>query len=385
VFFQCPSSDQVRIFVRLITRRTLTSHLQVTYRSLTEVQIIANKRKLAGDSSRQRGLIFCTLLYVMHTFEQLSNLFAEKFKAQHFPSEPASLYSPNEYFLQLAGKRVRPALCLMGNELFDDINTDAWQVATAIELFHNFTLIHDDIMDKAPLRRGMPTVHEKFGESTALLAGDVMLVFAYDYLNRVNSSYLHRVIDVFNDMAKKVCEGQQLDMDFEKIPEVSFPEYLNMIELKTSVLIATSLKLGAILGGATTRNQDLLYDFGKKLGIAFQIQDDYLDAFGDPEKFGKQPGGDIKMNKKTFLLVHALQSCSPAQKRELIKLMKENGEDKAEKVIQLLRECKVDEWTLELKSKYFNDALDDLEEMAVLSRRKESLKQLAEFLVQREY
>ena len=321
----------------------------------------------------------------MHSFEQLSNIFSEKFKVQHFPDQPASLYQPNEYFLSLPGKRIRPVLCLMGNELFDDINTDAWQVALAIELFHNFTLIHDDIMDKAPLRRGMPTVHSKFGESTALLAGDVMFVFAYDYLNRIHSSYLHRVIDVFNEMAKKVCEGQQLDMDFEKIPEVSFPEYLNMIELKTSVLLAASLKLGAILGGATNGNQELLYNFGKKLGIAFQIQDDYLDAFGDPEKFGKQSGGDIKMNKKTFLLVHALQSCSPAQKRELIKLMKEESDDKPKKVIQLLRECKVDEWTLELKTKYFNDALADLEEVAVLSRRKQSLKELAEFLVQREY
>ena len=156
----------------------------------------------------------------MRSFEELSKLFSERFSKQHFPAEPASLYKPNTYFLQLGGKRVRPVMCLMGNELFDEMNEDAWSVATAIELFHNFTLIHDDIMDKAPLRRGMQTVHEKFGESTALLAGDVMLVKAYDYLNTVSSIYLRRIINLFNKTAREVCEGQQLDMDFEKMKTV---------------------------------------------------------------------------------------------------------------------------------------------------------------------
>src|SRR5215831_3649638 len=253
----------------------------------------------------------------MQSFELLSQKFSLHFDKPHFPAEPSSLYAPNEYFLKLGGKRIRPVLCLMGNELFDDINPDAWEVATAIELFHNFTLIHDDIMDKAPLRRGEETVHVKFGDNTALLAGDVMLVAAYECLNKINLSYLHSIIGLFNKTAGQVCEGQQLDMDFEKTEHVSLEDYLRMIELKTSVLLAASLKFGSILGGASQRNQNLLYEFGKKLGIAFQVQDDYLDAFGDPKKFGKQTGGDIQANKKTFLLVQAMSIASDTQKKEL--------------------------------------------------------------------
>jgi len=273
----------------------------------------------------------------------------------------------------------------MGNELFDEINPDAWYVATAIELFHNFTLIHDDIMDKAPLRRGNETVHAKFGENTALLAGDVMLVAAYDCLNKVNTSYIRSIISLFNKTASEVCEGQQLDMDFEKTDNVSLTDYLHMIELKTSVLLAASLKMGSILGGASQRNQNLLYEFGKKLGIAFQIQDDYLDAFGDPKKFGKQPGGDIKANKKTFLLVQALATGSDTQKKELKKLMNGNSKDKTEKVLQLFHDCKVNDWALQLKNKYLDEAFAHLEDVAVLSKRKEALQEMAKFLVQREH
>lgn len=320
----------------------------------------------------------------MHTFEQLSQEFAGRFSTEHFPKEPGSLYDPNRYFLQLGGKRVRPVLCLMGNELFDEINKDAWQVATAIELFHNFTLIHDDIMDKAPLRRGMQTVHEKFGESTALLAGDVMLVAAYDYLNKISGKYLYSIINLFNKTAREVCEGQQLDMDFEKQNHVSFDDYQNMISLKTSVLLAASLKMGAILGGAGERNQNLLYEFGRKLGLAFQVQDDYLDAFGDPDKFGKQVGGDIKANKKTFLLIHALETASPECKAQLSDLLKRNDNDKVNEVLSIFRQCKVDEWAGELKEKFFNEAMTHLEDVAVLSKRKEPLKKLALFLIQRQ-
>lgn len=321
----------------------------------------------------------------MHSFEDLSKTFAEKFSIRHFPKEPQTLYEPNEYFLKLGGKRVRPVLCIMGNELFDDLNPDAWEVANAIELFHNFTLIHDDIMDKAPLRRGMETVHTKYGESTALLAGDVMLVAAYDYLNKINSSYLQSVIFLFNKTAREVCEGQQLDMDFEKKSTVAMDEYLHMIELKTSVLLAASLKLGAILGGAGERNQNLIYEFGRKLGMAFQVQDDYLDAFGDPQKFGKQVGGDIIANKKTFLLIQALESSSSQQKKELERLMQDNSPGKVEKVLQLFRDTKVDEWALQLKDKYLSEALTHLEDIAVLSKRKEPLQQLAHFLVRRDF
>jgi geranylgeranyl diphosphate synthase type II len=295
------------------------------------------------------------------------------------------LYEPNGYFLKLGGKRVRPVLCLMGNELFDEVIPDAWQVATAIELFHNFTLIHDDIMDKAPLRRGMPTVHTKYGESTALLAGDVMLVAAYDYLNKIQSSTLHPILSLFNQTAREVCEGQQLDMDFEKKEEVSMAGYLQMIELKTSVLLAASLKMGAILGGAGERNQNLLYLFGKKLGIAFQVQDDYLDAFGDPGKFGKQVGGDIVANKKTFLLIHAMEMATVAQQKELKQLMTDNAPGKVARVLQIFTDCKVDEWALQLKDKYLDEALQHLEDIAVLSKRKQPLKELAEFLVKRDH
>jgi geranylgeranyl diphosphate synthase, type II len=320
----------------------------------------------------------------MHTFEGLSKTFSDKFNTSHFPQQPSSLYDPNRYFLQLGGKRIRPVLCLMGNELFGDINEDAWKVATAVELFHNFTLIHDDIMDEAPLRRGMQTVHEKYGESTALLAGDVMLVTAYEYLNQISTQYSKKIIHLFNKTAKEVCEGQQLDMDFEKQEQVNLDDYLNMISLKTSVLLAASLQMGAIIGGALDRNQNLLYEFGRKLGLAFQVQDDYLDAFGDPEKFGKQVGGDIKANKKTFLLIHALETASPSQREELLHLLSSNDDKKVDGVLSIFKECKVDEWAKQLKEEFSNEAFKHLEDIAVLSKRKEPLKQLAGYLIQRQ-
>jgi geranylgeranyl diphosphate synthase type II len=320
----------------------------------------------------------------MHTFEDLSDKFLVEFAQEHFPSEPGSLYDPNRYFLQMGGKRVRPVLCLMANELFDNINEDAWKVATAIELFHNFTLIHDDIMDNAPLRRKMPTVHEKFGSSTAILAGDVMLVAAYNYLNKISKNYLPKILDIFNQTAMAVCEGQQMDMDFEKEKEVAFDDYLHMISLKTSVLLAASLKMGAILGGGLERNQNLLFEFGRKLGLAFQVQDDYLDAFGDPEKFGKQVGGDIRANKKTFLLIHAQHAATPGQQAELQALLQSNEERKVEKVLEIFKACKADEWAVHLKERYMQEALVHLDDVAVLSKRKECLYQLAHYLMQRE-
>ena len=320
----------------------------------------------------------------MQSFEQLSQKFAVHFDKRHFPAEPASLYDPNEYFLKLGGKRIRPVLCLMGNELFEEIKEDAWHVGTAIELFHNFTLIHDDIMDKAPLRRGMETVHIKFGESTALLAGDVMLVKAYDELNKISIEYLQSILNLFNRTAKEVCEGQQMDMNFEKMDSVSLDAYIQMIELKTSVALAASLQTGSMIGGAGERNQHLLYDFGKKLGIAFQVQDDYLDAYGDPQKFGKQVGGDILANKKTFLLIHALETTTGSQQKELHNLLNSNPDNKIEKVLQIFHDCKVDKWALQLKNKYLDEALLHLEDIAVLSKRKQPLKELAQFLIKRE-
>lgn len=321
----------------------------------------------------------------MHSFELLSQKFALHFDVRHFPEEPATLYEPNEYFLSLGGKRIRPVLCLMGNELFGDISDDAWHVGTAIELFHNFTLIHDDIMDKAPLRRGMETVHTKFGENTALLAGDVMLVKAYEELSKVGLEHLKPILNLFNRTATEVCEGQQMDMDFETMDIVSMDAYLKMIELKTSVALAASLQTGAILGGAGERNQNLLYEFGRKLGIAFQVQDDYLDAFGDPKKFGKQTGGDILANKKTFLLLHALEQAGTEDKKELISLLKTNPADKIERVLRIYKACKADEWTIQLKNRYFEEAINHLEDIAVISRRKVPLRDLAVFLLKRDY
>ncbi len=321
----------------------------------------------------------------MNSFESLSRSFAEAFAVKHFPDQPATLYEPNNYFLSLGGKRVRPVMCLMGNELFDEIHPDAWDVATAIELFHNFSLIHDDIMDRAPLRRGMVTVHEKYGESTALLAGDVMLVTAYEYLTKIDPLYLKPILHLFNKTAREVCEGQQLDMDFEKQSAVKLEDYIRMIELKTSVLLAASLKMGAIIGGAGEGNQQRIYEFGRNLGIAFQVQDDYLDAFGDPEKFGKQVGGDILANKKTFLLIKAQEVARGADATELQELLDSNPPDKVDRVIRIFRSCGVDQWAQTLKAQYVSAAFKALEDIAVLSVRKAPLEQLADFLVQREH
>lgn len=321
----------------------------------------------------------------MHSFTDLSQQFESRFAGRHFPDHTPTLYDPAQYILQLGGKRVRPVAVLMGNELFDAIEEDAYPVATAIELFHNFSLIHDDIMDKAPLRRGMQTVHAKFGDSTALLAGDVMLVQCYEYLNRVRPQYLQRVIQLFNQTARQVCEGQQLDMDFEQRSEVSLQEYEHMITLKTSVLLAASLQLGAIIGGASEYNQGHLYQFGKNIGVAFQVQDDYLDAFGDPEKFGKQVGGDILANKKTFLMIHALQTASISARQELVRLMQENPSDKVEKVLQIFRDCRIETWAQQLKEQFVQTGLQHLEDIAVLKKRKEPLQELALFLTNRTY
>jgi geranylgeranyl diphosphate synthase, type II len=321
----------------------------------------------------------------MKYFEELSKEFLARFDKPHFPPEPESLYEPAEYFLKLGGKRIRPVLCLMGNELFDEVHPHTWDLAAAIELFHNFTLIHDDIMDKAPLRRGMPTLHEKYGGANALLAGDVTLVRAYDYINNIPESFLHRIIFLFNKTAKEVCEGQQIDMDFERMPDVSLTGYLNMIELKTSVLLATSLQMGAIMGGAGGGNQLHIAEFGRNLGLAFQIQDDYLDAFGDPLKFGKQIGGDILANKKTFLFIKAMEVAEPTQQEQLKELLAYNGQDKVSQMVSIFRTCGVDQQARALMESYLEKSYQHLDDIAVLSNRKGPLQKLAEFLVTRDF
>ena len=326
-----------------------------------------------------------SLILSMHSFEELSVLFKKKIEVNHFPADPVTLYEPAAYFLGLGGKRVRPVMCLMGNELFAPLLPDAFHAAVAIELFHNFTLVHDDIMDKAPLRRGMPTVHARWGEPTALLTGDVMMVVAYDYLNRIGSEHVRSVVSLFNKTAREVCEGQQLDMDFENLHRVSMPEYIRMIELKTSVLLAASLQIGAMLAGAPATDQLHLYEFGKNLGISFQIQDDYLDAFGDPEKFGKQTGGDIMAGKKTFLLIKTLELASEAQLRELEEIAQEDPTQKITRCLAIYKACGIDRWAMELKERYKTNALHCLEQIGADSVRKEPLQKLADFLIQREY
>lgn len=320
----------------------------------------------------------------MQGLENLQLSFETYFAHRHFPSVPKTLYDPLEEFLANGGKRIRPVMCLLGNELFGNVHPDAYHISAAIELFHNFTLVHDDIMDKAPLRRGKPTVHQVHGEPTALLGGDVMLVAAYEYINRIDVTYLKKVLSLFNRTAREVCEGQQLDMDFESLSNVTLSDYLTMITLKTSVLLAASLQMGAIVGGASEGNQQLIYSFGKNLGIAFQIQDDYLDAFGDPLSFGKQVGGDIRSNKKTFLLIHALEAATGSDREQLHAALLENTEDKVERVLGIYKRCGVDVWAEKLKQDYLNRALHSLEEIAVSASRKQSLVALSHYLIKRE-
>ncbi len=321
----------------------------------------------------------------MNDFKSLSAQFIKQFEQEHFPAEPATLYDPNRYFLSLGGKRIRPVMVLLGNLLFDALHADAFKVANAVELFHNFTLIHDDIMDAAAIRRGLPTVHEKYGANTAILAGDVMLIRAYEYLNAIDKTVMRQIIGLFNKTAAEVCEGQQLDVDFEKMNEVSLDAYLHMIRLKTSVLLASALQMGAVLGGAGKGNQDHIYAFGQDLGIAFQIQDDYLDAFGDPAKVGKETGGDIRQNKKTFLAIKTRMTANADQAKRLDALATTNGPEKITETLAIMRACGVDEWAKDLKQQYYDRAMQHLEAIAVLSNRKGELRQLADFLLQRDY
>lgn len=320
----------------------------------------------------------------MNSFALLVDQFEERFiQTLPFPKLPETLYDPCRYLLSLGGKRVRPVLCLMGNELFGEISEDAWNAAAGIELFHNFTLIHDDIMDKAPLRRGKPTIHAKYGHTAGILCGDVMNIYAYAQISKVKNG-LEEVLEIFNKTAIEVCEGQQWDMDFETHERVSIEEYIHMITLKTSVLLAGSLQIGAILGGATEGNSEKLYEFGKNLGIAFQLQDDYLDAFGTSDKVGKQNGGDIKSNKKTYLLLKALENANSTQREKINALLATDGAEKVTEMLSLFKETGADKACRDAVNNYSNKAFDCLEQVAVLNKRKEPLHALANFLLQRE-
>ncbi len=320
----------------------------------------------------------------MYDFKEVVKQFEQRLQEQStFPQSPDNLYEPCRYLLALGAKRVRPALCIMGNELFGEIVEDTWHVATGIELFHNFTLIHDDIMDKAPLRRGNPTVHARYGLTAGILCGDVMCIQAYVQIAKAKKS-LPELLQLFNTTAIEVCEGQQLDMDFEDRNDVSIDEYINMIALKTSVLLACSLKMGAILGGASGANADKLYEFGKNVGIAFQLQDDYLDAFGDSDKLGKQNGGDIKANKKTYLLIKALQHANQLQHTAITALIGRDDETKVPAMLSLYSNTGADEACREAVSHYSDMAFANLAEIDVPEERKKPLFELASYLLQRD-
>lgn len=320
----------------------------------------------------------------MHSFAQLTAAFEDKFiKDAPFPAKPNNLYEPCNYLLQLGGKRVRPVLCLMGNELFGEISTDAWHAGYAVELFHNFTLIHDDIMDQAPLRRGKETVHEKYGMTAGILCGDVMNIYAYEQLAHVKTA-LPQIFHLFNKTAIEVCEGQQEDMDFENRNDVHIDEYIHMITLKTSVLLACALKMGALIGGATEGNADKLYEFGKNLGIAFQLQDDYLDAYGATDKLGKQNGGDIKANKKTYLLLKALENSNNEQRAAIEKLLQTDEENKVAAMLQLFSDTRADLACRDAVEHYSRKAFSSLEDVAALKKRKEPLHELASYLLMRD-
>lgn len=321
----------------------------------------------------------------MHSFQELVNEFESFFSAHRFPEYPSTLYEPCSYLLNMGGKRIRPVLCLMGHELFAEINDNVMNTAMALELFHNFTLMHDDIMDKAPLRRGKTTVHEKFGQNTAILSGDVMNIYAYEHLNKLHTEYIHSVIQWFNRTAIMICEGQQLDMDYEQRSYISLAEYLKMIELKTAVLLGTSLKLGAMLGGATDGCSGLLYEFGKSLGMAFQLMDDYLDVYGEPAKTGKQTGGDILSAKKTYLLTRALELSDDEGKATLLNLIALPGEAKVAEVIRIFDTLDVKKHVQQAIQYYSDQAFSLLEKAPVLSKRKIHLKTLAGDLLNREF
>jgi len=273
----------------------------------------------------------------MNDLSYLQNLISTEVNKMSYPEHPGQLYEPISYILSLGGKRMRPALLLMACELFGGDVNKAIPPALAIEVFHNFTLMHDDIMDKAPLRRGKTTVHEKWNQNVAILSGDVMLIEGYKLMMQVENHLLRQVLDIFNETAVGVCEGQQIDMEFETQQNVRIDEYINMIRLKTAVVLGGALKIGALIGSASQKDADLLSNFGIQLGIAFQLQDDILDVYGDPEKFGKQVGGDIISNKKTYLLIKALELAQGDEADELNDLLNATKFDSTQKVADVTR------------------------------------------------
>ncbi|WP_270088376.1 polyprenyl synthetase family protein [Sphingobacterium sp. SYP-B4668] len=304
-----------------------------------------------------------------------------------FPETPANMYDPIRYILTLKGKQVRPVLVLMGAELFGlQAVTNAIPAALAIEYFHNFSLIHDDIMDKAPLRRGQQTVHEKWNDNVAILSGDGLLIKAYEQLAKCPKEYLFDLLNTFNKVATEVCEGQQLDMDFESLESVTEEQYIHMITLKTSVLLGGALKLGAIIAGAPVAQQQLIYEFGVYVGVAFQLQDDILDVYGDPETFGKQVGGDIIANKKTFLLIKLLENASQDDIIDIQQLLAcdlQYEPNKVQLMKTLYAKYNIRALANDKKAHFTTLAFDTLAKIEVGQDRKEQLYNLAGDLLNR--
>lgn len=301
--------------------------------------------------------------------------------------KPEELYEPIRYILQLGGKRLRPLLALLAYSLYKEDANDIIKPAVAVEVFHNFTLMHDDIMDQAPLRRGKATVHQKWNNNIAILSGDVMMVKVYELLLKLEPPYLKQIIQDFNKCAAEVCEGQQLDMNFEEISSVSEEEYLHMIELKTAVLLGFSLKMGAFLGGADESSYNLLYDFGKNMGMGFQLKDDLLDVYADDAKFGKQLGGDIIANKKTFLLIKALQEASGSVKKELENWLLKNQFEPSEKIAgvkAIYDNLNIKEITENRVQAYFSKGLQSMQQLQVKEEKKHLLNTFANYLINRE-
>ena len=305
---------------------------------------------------------------------------------QKIGKDPESLYEPIRYILSLGGKRIRPVLTLMACDIFEaDINK-ALPAAMAVEVFHNFSLIHDDIMDKAPLRRGKQTVHEKWDLNTGILSGDAMLILAYQYFEKYDPIVFSELAKLFSKTALEVCEGQQWDIDFETRDDVSIEQYLKMIEYKTAVLVGAALQMGGIVAQTSDKNKSDIYQFGVNLGIAFQLQDDYLDAFGNPETFGKQVGGDIIENKKTYLYLKAISEGTQQEKEQLSHLYSVNPRDEQEK-IKLIKDIfvstKSDQKTILAIAEYTQKAFDVLDHMDISLERKAQLKDFGETLMNR--
>ncbi|MEZ5071478.1 MAG: polyprenyl synthetase family protein [Bacteroidales bacterium] len=323
----------------------------------------------------------------MYTLLDAQNLIEKHIRNLSIPDEPAELYDPVRYILSLGGKRIRPALTLLACDLYSGGVESALMPALAIEIFHNFTLLHDDIMDRSEMRRGSPAVHVKYGENVALLSGDAMSILASRFINKSPGVVLSTVHDIFTLTAMQVCEGQQYDMNFENRFDVSEAEYLRMIELKTAVLIAASLKIGATLGGAGQVDADDLYEYGRNLGLAFQLQDDLLDTYGDSFVMGKKRGNDIVANKKTFLMIHALEKADPATRNELTGWLKRTEFDREEKVMavtEIFNGLKIKEMTEHKIQSFYDLALQKLRDLNRPEERKDELFKFAGFLMSRD-